>query len=222
WRQLLYGTGEGRKKRRIWMLDQNPFYWLTSRDRVKTFFVWAFLMAFAFLWGWGLLYNPDEWKRDGNYVLTALVAHTVIKFWLAAEACRQISLDRKAGALELLLSTPLSVAEIIHGQLRSLRRQFLFPVLLILFFDFLFLTAQSDDDWTLLWIAGISMFIADLVTLSWMGMWLGLTSRSITRAASAALVRVLVLPWLAFLALLTFIAISSIALSRIMPRGPDT
>jgi ABC-type transport system involved in multi-copper enzyme maturation permease subunit len=222
WRQLLYGTGEGRKKRRIWMLDQNPFYWLTSRDRVKTFFVWAFLMAFAFLWGWGLLYDPDSWKRDSNYVLTALVAHTVIKFWLAAEACRQISLDRKAGALELLLSTPLSVAEIIHGQLRSLRRQFLLPVALILFFDFLFLTAQSDDDWTLLWIAGISMFIADLVTLSWMGMWLGLTSRSITRAASAALVRVLVLPWLAFLALLTFIAISSIALSRIMPRGPDT
>src|SRR4029077_6065695 len=77
------------------------------------------------------------------------------------------------------------------------------------------------SDWTLMWIAGITMFIADLIALSWLGMWLGLNSRGIGRAAGSTLSKILVLPWLAFLALLTAIAVSGVFLSRVMPRGMD-
>jgi len=42
------------------------------------------------------------------------------------------------------------------------------------------------------------MFVADLYTLSWVGMWSGLRSRSINRASSGAIFSVLALPWIVF------------------------
>jgi hypothetical protein len=62
--------------------------------------------------------------------------------------------------------------------------------------------------------AGIAMLLADLVTLSWVSMWLGLNSRGTTRATAAGIVRVLFIPWLVFLALLTFVAFFGISLAR--------
>ena len=72
-----------------------------------------------------------------------------------------------------------------------------------------------------MWMAGISMFIADLITLAWVSMWLGLNSRSSIRAALAAIVRVLFLPWLAFLALLTGAAFYSAFLTRYVSHGHE-
>ena len=51
----------------------------------------------------------------------------------------------------------------------------------------------------------VAVFIADLYTLAWLGMWLGLTLKTAHRAASAAVVRVLVLPWIAYIALMTLL-----------------
>jgi hypothetical protein len=221
WRELVFGSAEGRVARRSRMVDQNPFFWLTSRDRLKTVFVWGFLGVVGLFWGFGLTLNPTGWKNDVAYVFTGLILHTVLKFWLAGEACRQFSLDRKSGALELLLSTSLPVSDIVQGQLMSLRRQFLLPAALVVLADLIFLSAENDSDWTLMWIAGIALFVADLIALSWLGMWLGLNSRGIGRAATSSLSKILVLPWLAFLALLTAITVSNVFLSRVMPRGMD-
>ena len=59
-----------------------------------------------------------------------------------------------------------------------------------------------------MWIAGMAVFVVDLVTLGWLGMWRGLNSRRPNRAAAAALARVLVLPWMVYLLLLTLIGTS--------------
>jgi hypothetical protein len=47
------------------------------------------------------------------------------------------------------------------------------------------------------------VFFADLYTLAWLGLWLGLTSRKANWASRGALVRVLVVPSLVFLGLMT-------------------
>src|SRR4051812_40633460 len=221
WRRLVFGSQQARSPRRRRMLDENPFFWLTSRDRMKTILVWAVLATMAIFWAFGVTFDPSGWKNGAIYVITGLIAHTILKFWLATEACRQFSLDRKSGALELLLSTSLSVPEIVQGQIMSLRRQFLFPAVVVVLADLIFLGSENDSDATLMWVAGIAMFIADLIALTWLGMWLGLNSRGIGRAAGSTLVKILVLPWLAFLALLTAFAVSSAVLSRVMPRGTD-
>jgi hypothetical protein len=60
------------------------------------------------------------------------------------------------------------------------------------------------------------MLVADLVTLYWVGMWLGLIARNHHQAASRSLAWVLVLPWLAFALVLL-----AVALSFIDRQNPD-
>ena len=180
-----------------------------ARHRTKPIAVWAFVALGAFIWMLGLIFAPRGWKDDVAYVWTAVIAHTVLKFWVVTEACRRFSLDRQSGALELLLSTPISVKEIVRGQWMGLERQFAGPVFAVLLADFAFLLAgRRETEMVVMWIAGMTIFMVDLVTLVWLGMWRGLNSRRPNRAAAAALVRVLVLPWMVFLLLLTLIGMS--------------
>jgi hypothetical protein len=114
--------------------------------------------------------------------------------------------DRKIGAMELLLSTPLSVHQILRGQRLALLRQFGMPVLVMLVTDLSMMVAglsHSDLNgqsqrtfWLWMWLAGIVMFAADAVALYWVGMWTGLAVRNPRHAFGAALVPVLALPWL--------------------------
>src|SRR5438093_13245121 len=46
--------------------------------------------------------------------------------------------------------------------------------------------------------AVMAMFVADVYTLSWVGMWECLASRNTNRPIATSTVRVLVLPWLVF------------------------
>ena len=49
-----------------------------------------------------------------------------------------------------------------------------------------------------IWLAGMFMLVVDLVALSWVGMWRALVTRSHNVATISTLVRVLVLPWAVF------------------------
>ena len=60
-------------------------------------------------------------------------------------------------ALELLVSTPMTVREILGGQLFALLKQFALPVMVVVLADIIPLFShRTDDDWVLLWIAGIT------------------------------------------------------------------
>ena len=84
--------------------------------------------------------------------------HSILKYWVAAEACRRFTLDRRSGALELLVSTPMTVREILGGQLFALLKQFALPVMVVVLADIIFpFSHRTDDDWVLLWIAGITI-----------------------------------------------------------------
>jgi hypothetical protein len=90
----------------------------------------------------------------------------------------------------------------LRGQMLTLRRQFLWPVLAVGGLDLVFMLAgtrylgSSDNDfwaWWACW-AWIIMLGADVYTLSWLGMWIGLVTKHPNRATSATIARVLVLP----------------------------
>lgn len=203
------GSAERRRAFRARLLEVNPFYWLLARHRTKPFAVWAFLGLTAFVWAMGLLISPRDWLHDAAYICTAVIVHTVLKFWMVTEACRRFSSDRQSGALELLLSTPITVKELVRGQILALERQFAGPLFVVLMMDFVFVLAgRHDSDLIGVWIVGMVVFVADIVALAWVGMWRGLNSRRPNRAAAAAMVRVLVLPWMIFLLLVTMAAVT--------------
>ncbi len=207
-RDIAYGAVARRARVRKVMLDINPMYWLAGRDRLKVALVWFFLLAVGLFWLWGSRKYPRDWKDQFTYVIFGLVLHTVMKFWISTEACRRFTADRRNGALELLLSSPISVRDILNGQLLALLKQFAIPALIIVLADIAFLFSyRQDEEWVVVWVAGIAIFVADLIALAWVSMWTGLRSVNANRAAGAAMSRILVLPWLLFALMMTAVAI---------------
>jgi ABC-type transport system involved in multi-copper enzyme maturation permease subunit len=219
WRQIAYGAAATRARARKLMLDINPMYWLAGRDRLKVTLVWTFLAATGLFWFWGYTKYPNDWTDGPSCVLTALWLHSILKFWVATEACRRFTADRRNGALELLLSTPMTVRDILNGQLLALLRQFALPAMAIVLVDIVFLFAERQDaDVVIIWIGGITVFVADLITLAWVSMWTGLRSINTNRASGAAMARVLILPWLLFAMMWTGIVIIEEINRNIIPR----
>ena len=215
------GAPEQRVAARRRMLEINPVLWLTARDRRDLIYVGAFLIGCAVIWGVGLWRSPRSWLEEFAYFFTAVVLHTVIKIWMATQACQRFGEDRRSGALELMLSTPLSVEEILRGQVLALKRQFERPVALILVIDFVFVLGcihrefnlnqwrnPTDlNNWlpVLIFVTGMVMLVVDAYAIAWSGMWVGLTTRQSNRAAISVVGRVMALPWLVFCMGLPFI-----------------
>ena len=206
WFDLTQGTSDVRLAYRRRLLDINSFFWLAARDRFKAKLVWVLLATAAVLWLWGWVHEGNQWLDQGNYIFTAICIHTILKYWFAMEACRRFVEDRRSGAMELLLSTPVRVTDILKGQWQALAQQFLLPVSCMVLIDIVFLIAGMDERhwkdfdywWLNLCIVGISVFVFDLVTLGWVSMWAGITSQTSNRATAMAVSRVLFLPWLVF------------------------
>jgi len=201
WQQWSYGNPAQRLGFRARLLNVNPCLWLGGRHRLKPALVWGALGLGACIWLWGALRWREDWANEVTYVFTAILLHMTFKFWVASEACLRLGPDHRSGALELLLSTPLTVREILRGQMLALRRQFFWPVLLVVGLDFLFLFtafnrlgSAADNLWVGFCLGGILSFAADIYTLCWVGMWAGLIARHPNRATLAAFARVVLLP----------------------------
>ena len=217
WQYWSHGDTAERQSFRDRLLDRNAFFWLATRPRSRPVWVWCVLALAGVAWLWGYLKLQNDWLNEGIYIATALLLNSVLKSWLAAEAGRQLIEDRKLGALELLLSTPLPVREILRGQRLALQRQFLAPVLVVLGAELVMLVAGAgsanvgDDGrsaWVGMWLAGMLMLVLDLVALYWVGMWVGMSARNPKHAFSGVIVRILILPWVAYAVVMTLVALA--------------
>jgi hypothetical protein len=218
WRRWNFGNDTERAAFRRRLLGVNAFFWLAGRARLKPVFVWGALASLAclYLWSWGALENGRSWNDPSLYFPAAIILNSMLKLWITSEAGRRLGDDRKLGALELILSTPLTVRDIIRGQMLALRRQFLGPTIAVMFVEFVFLLASlksigtnADAIPALLawWAAGNVMLVVDMLTLSVVAMWVGLSTRNPNRTTGITVVRVLVLPLVAFFAILIFMEI---------------
>jgi ABC-type transport system involved in multi-copper enzyme maturation permease subunit len=187
WRRLLFGTPSQRLSLRQSLLDRNPCLWLSSREWLKPFSVWAALMPLGLL-GWIVIvrYPAVAWETG---TMLGEVLHIIFKVWLVSEICQRWVLDRRSGAFELILSTPLSGAEMIRGQGLALRRQFFWPSLGLVLLTLLFWSCRSfapfeARKWILI---SIPIFVADCLALRWVAAWRGLNARGVDRALLASL-----------------------------------
>jgi len=203
WQVWNYGDAAQRRTFRKRLLDLNAFYWLAARARLKPAQVWIFLVFMAGWWLYVWL-KTDRNMLNESLILTALILNSSLKTWIAIEAAQRLAEDQTAGALELLLSTPLTVRDILHGQLLALRRQFLKPlfvaVVVELVFMWIIVRRGSPDGHRMLktWLAGIFILLTDILALIWVAMAAGLSARSPNQAIISAIFRILLLPWAAF------------------------
>jgi ABC-type Na+ efflux pump permease subunit len=224
WREWAYGASAARAEFRRRLLNHNALYWLAGRDRLKPFYVWATLIGLAGLWGWGAHEFGNDWTF--SFVFCSLVMNTVLKLWVTSEAGRRLGDDRKLGSLELILSTPLSVPDILRGQLLALRRQFLGPLLAVMFVEAALLVAvlrSSETDAASIanylagWAALTVMLLLDLAALSVVAMWVSLTTKNTNRTTGITVLRVLVLPWGATLGICLCAALFNLVSAQFEP-----
>lgn len=128
WRERLtrwsVGRARERKDYRQRMLDWNPVCWLDDRHRLQKSLLWAVFLAALTLGMWLWTLYPLDLLDDDVVIPTALITQGICLIWLAFAATQRLAEDKRSGALELLLATPISVREILKGRLLALRRQF--------------------------------------------------------------------------------------------------
>jgi ABC-type transport system involved in multi-copper enzyme maturation permease subunit len=190
------------------VLAINPVWWLTSRNTHQRVWLWVFVSILATL---GIVSfiavrgnTPGLWSIFG----CAIAMHLVLAVWVAFEACNSFAEARGTGAMELLLSTPLHVRQILRGQHLALRELFMGPIVLLLSVETLLAAAQI---WTMAQRGGsvfervaiilvlgfcLVWFVLDLFAVAEVGMWFGLTSQKPTQALTKTVLFVLILPLL--------------------------
>jgi hypothetical protein len=176
--QALWNSAAVDRPVRNRLLDINPFLWLFSRDRLKTAYAWAFIGAVALIWMWGHDRFGDLMTDPYPLIPTVLLIHVTIKLWVASEVSHRIVEDRRTGAFELLLSAPVGGRDLLAGQVLALKRQFLFPLALLLFLEW---WAFSERYSTGVVLAAFAMLVADVVVLTWLGIYFSLKARSINQ-----------------------------------------
>ncbi len=206
------------------LLSKNPFYWLAARERLRPVSTWLFVVGVpvvvAGLW-W---YFYPHFELFAACIITSITLHALLKLEFAATASRRLAEERHTGTIELILSTPLRVREIVRGQWLALRRQYLLPALTVIGVDLAMMAllwlappgpfGQAGDEmfsafgYVLLVFVGMNiMLFVDFAALGSMGMWGGLKARLPSHAASPAVLAVLILPWVVLLSAFTTTAI---------------
>jgi ABC-type transport system involved in multi-copper enzyme maturation permease subunit len=157
-RELKFGAGRARDQFRRRLLDFNPVYWLSRRERVSCFGLLLIILAIGATAGW--FASRDLFPRGGWQALVIVpfiawtaagaIIHVVILLRLAVIAAERFGEDRKSGALELTLSTPITVKKVLAGHWLALCRYFAGPALIAFGIQvlaiFLFLNVPTLDN----------------------------------------------------------------------------
>lgn len=197
------------------LLERNPFLWLVERDRVTTqsLFALGVIITIFGLWsGWAIQSRSNSFTAIA--ILGSIGAHWLVKFLLAGEALRQMNQDKRTGALELLLSTPLHAGSIIAGQLRSIRHRFFVPIVGLVILNLCVLAGidqqvSSSGPEKGMVMRGILILPLDCLALAYVGMIRALKGFSFARTLLATFGRVMLPSCLLFAFLMPLLAGSS-------------
>jgi ABC-type transport system involved in multi-copper enzyme maturation permease subunit len=148
--------------------------------------------------------GPGSW---GLSTVAALPLF-VLRIAIGLQACRFFVEARRTGSMELLLCTPLSVKDILHGQWLALKRRYLVPIIVVsgtpLLSVILTFVSQPDSGSLPWWAAGgftlgsATTFLTDVFAIAWVGMLVGLTAKKPSLASGLTLFYAVVLPWFVF------------------------
>lgn len=108
--------------RRWFRHNHNPVLWLLTRgERCRR--AALILTAVALVLGilGRIVFEQNLNPHMALVMFSSYGLHSLYRLLLAAEACRQLNGDRRSGALELLLTTPLPPILLVQGQLQVLR-----------------------------------------------------------------------------------------------------
>lgn len=214
-RQWTYGNPKIREARRHRLLNRNPFLWLSSRDRFRPLgsaFVLVIMSSFFLL-----PIIVDGWDEDIviPYVIAAVLT---TKLTMCGSAPQKMMEELENGTLEMILSTPLGVRDVIKGQIFAMWEQFrwvlvylallltIAPIYLIsVKGSFTAAAGIQNAGWdniiaAVIVLSGfLGMIVLDFFAIAMLGLWGPLTVKNLKHAAGAVMLRGFFLPPLFFM-----------------------
>ena len=184
------------------LLDRNPLAWLGVRDRDRLKLPWIFIAAMLVIWVFSYFYNQNVSIDYDVIFVQFLFINGFLKIWIIILACSRIAEDRRTGALELLLSTPVGVREMVEGHRLAISLQFQRPLLVFASVQLLIfgLTLAGPaqflirEEQSLLVLVFIANLVIDSVAFSWIGLWRALVSKHLIRAIVSTIILAMLLP----------------------------
>jgi len=201
----------------------SPGYWLALRGPGVGRLGAALLVVVLGIWATFLaicLSGRNAQNGFAGILFTGAGLHILMKVFLSVECTRHLSEARQSGALELLLTTPLSEREILEGQFRAILRKFwgwwlvlclvnIFMAGAVTVFSIrLGMRWQEQFTFMEILIGGIFAALADLPTITLVGMWQALRTNRHHRAVLATIGRVLLPSWGAIFVIIFFMSTS--------------
>jgi hypothetical protein len=190
------------------MLDRNPFYWLAGRGWGMTA---GMTTVIGVVGGLAVLAHGEraffETVQGVGILLVALVSRLLI----AVLAAQRLAEDKQTGALDLIITTPITIGALLAGQWRALWKKLGWPLLgsLVLYLFLIFGSEpagnSSDQEATALLFSAaclVILTIADSIALGWLGMWAGLRVRQVPHGAALGLCKVVLPPVIVVAALI--------------------
>ncbi len=170
------------------LLNLHPYMWLGERFADKR--LMAAIVTVSLLTLPIVFLSTSGTRLDFGLVVPFFyIASFLLLIWMVAEPIVRLNEDRHAGALELVLTTPMQGPEIIRGMQRSMLRIFLAAGILLaaaaLALNQLSPPAENEEWWA--W-TPIIYLAACFGSLRWVGPWIGLSSKSVTAGMIRALV----------------------------------
>ena len=191
--------------RQSWL---EPLSWLARRDRIRASRMAGFI-AVVFCFGiFTRVAVESRWNWAISVVfLGSYLLHAFFKFLITAESCRQLNEDRRSGALELILATPVNTARIVRAQIRATWRIWFPAMLALAFMNFLWMAAPvfgHDRMLSILLPCSIILLVADTVVLPWRAVLQALAGEPYTQTVFKVFLRTNVPPLAAIAFMLAF------------------
>jgi ABC-type transport system involved in cytochrome c biogenesis permease component len=205
--RVAHGGSETRRRRRSRMLSRNAIYWLNNRDRLAM--LWPTLFAIGSFGVTGSLLWYFEARREtvfASLFATLALNDFFMRIRVAQIASVQLGNDRQSGALEMILSTPLAVRDIVRGIWAAVRQRLLWTyAALLITYGVLVVLYMGPVSWRWLPAAFFLVFsVADFIAMGYVAIWDAMRMRHPQGATGHALLRVLVLPWSIWSVLMPF------------------
>jgi hypothetical protein len=183
---------------------ENPAVWLAERTLPGRRALWLTIglgSVICLCAGW-----LGGSAGTGVIIGVMIASGFLIKLWMALVAPQSLNESRRSGALEILLTTPLSPPALIRGQVDALISYFFAPALASLAaYGFMgvvggMLGGNQDALEGIapmigFWFVWFVFFLIDMFALAYTGLWFGLTEQRPGIAAAKTVVYVLVIPW---------------------------
>ena len=197
WKAFCYGNSAARLKLRRKLLDQNPFLWLASRDRIQIIGIWMisfFVMAIVAATLFRGSFEPIIPIGMG------LILVFLLQLAFGQAATSQLLREYEQGTLEMILSTPLSAREVAHGQIAAAFRQHrsaCATAFLLLWAGVILFAWQRPPGWWLwliILIAYSGLFLLQLPAIGWLSIWSVVKAPEPKKAVSAGFFMISMLP----------------------------